>query len=142
MLRRKKSNFKRTIKQPIELHTESVHIVTKIIRGEILLEMRFWCRNLVTNQYEALQKQSFDINTQRIITTQLENKRNIDFPLKSISEDKKVLDLIRKEGFYFKKPSRKWTLHNQKEATLLTPKIFPVTNQDDTKQIVIICCEF
>ena len=66
MLRRKKStSLKRTIKQEVELHEDSVHIVVKSIRNKIMIEMRFWCRLLDTNEFQALTKQSFDCFTQK-----------------------------------------------------------------------------
>ena len=69
MLGRKKSTIlKRTIKKEVELHEDSIHIVVKSIRHEIMIEMRFWCRSLDTNEFQALTKQSFDCSTQKIIT--------------------------------------------------------------------------
>ena len=125
------SVMKRTVREPVELHRESVHIVCKKLNGEIIIEKKFRAKVLSSGEYYAYSIQQFDSSTQKIILSEIWNKRNIDFPLTSITCDVEVLNKIRECGFYYQPPKEDWELIDQEASSIQEPSFCYQINSEE-----------
>ena len=125
------SIMKRTVREPVELHRGSIHIVCKKLNGEIIIEKKFWAKVLSSGEYYAYSIQQFDSSTQKIILSEIWNKRNIDFPLTSITRDVEVLNKIRECGFYYEPPTENWELNDQESSTIQEPSFCYQINSEE-----------
>ena len=121
MLRRhRNTRFKKTEKVEITLIPTSVHIVAKWCNGSIIIERRYWARDS-SGDITAYTIGDFDKATQKRINTELKHLHNLDFRLQNITTDKKIQELIKNLGYYYRKPRGKWRLLNQQTTAIQSP---------------------